>query len=195
MSDAWYYEEDGKTLGPVSLEQLKSDLLKRPDWRDHFIWRAGTSDWIKAGDVPELATIPPPLPSRQKTSPTPVVAKEPEPQQFLYKAAGVVITPTLARFGNVTYPINGIGSVRVDPPNRQKLPVGSLLAAADEISGLSDDSGAAPDQSPAGDTAVDELTERPSWALPQGSPKAFDAYNGPSQPTPVTRQSAANDCR
>ena len=50
--------------------------------------------------------------------------------------------------------------------------VGGLLAAADEISGLSDDSGATLDQrSPAGDTPVDEPTERPSWSLPQGSAK------------------------
>ena len=50
--------------------------------------------------------------------------------------------------------------------------VGGLLAAADEISGLSDNSGATLDQrSPAGDTPVDEPTERPSWSLPQGSAK------------------------
>lgn len=127
MSDAWYYEQDGKSVGPVPFEQLKSELLKRSDWRDQLVWRAGESDWIKAGDIPELTNTPPPLPLRQTTSPTLVRAKEPEPQQFLYNALGVVISPTLARFGNATYPINGIGSVRVDPPRRQGLIAGAVI--------------------------------------------------------------------
>jgi hypothetical protein len=127
MSDVWYYEEEGKSVGPVPFEQLKSELLKRADWRDQFVWRAGASDWIKAGDLPELATTPPPLPPRQTPPPPPSVANKLEPQKFLYKGPEVVITQTLAQFGNVTYPVNGIGSVRVDPPNRQNLLGGAFL--------------------------------------------------------------------
>jgi Family of unknown function (DUF6232)/GYF domain 2 len=136
MSDVWYYEEEGKSVGPVPFEQLKSELLKRADWRDQFIWRAGASDWIKAGDLPELATTPPPLSPRQTPPPTPSAAKQPEPQKFLYKGPGVVITQTLAQFGNVTYPVNGIGSVRVDPPNRQTLIVGGVLIGLLGFAGL-----------------------------------------------------------
>jgi len=164
MSDAWYYEQDGKGVGPLPPDQLKAELLRRSDWRDRFVWRTGAKDWIKAGDIPELATIPPLIPTQHTTAlssvapeelatappilpeeqattpmplvpdepatapppvvpepgitPPPVALKEPEILQFFYKTSGVLITPTLARFDNVTYPINGIGSVRVDPPRR-----------------------------------------------------------------------------
>jgi len=121
MSDAWYYEEDGKSVGPVPFEQLKTELFKRPDWRDQFVWRTGANDWIKAGDVAELAPSLPPLPIRKTPPPIPL------PEPFLYKDRGVLITPTLAQFANVTYPINSIGSVRVDPPKRKGLLGGAAL--------------------------------------------------------------------
>ena len=197
MSDVWYYEKGGKNVGPVAFEQLKAELLKGPDWSEQFVWRTGAKDWIKAGDVSELAAISPPIspqqatappsvareepitaptpivpeeppttppivpdgpattspiapeelattppfvpdehattpliepeerastqsvvPEERATTPLPVAIKESKPQQVLYKKSGVVVTPTLARFDNVTYPISGIGSVRVDRPRR-----------------------------------------------------------------------------
>jgi hypothetical protein len=35
-------------------------------------------------------------------------------EQAIYNAGAIIITQTLAQFANVTYPINGIGSVRVE---------------------------------------------------------------------------------
>ena len=38
-------------------------------------------------------------------------------EQPIYYNGAVLITQTLAQFGSVTYPINGIGSVRVEVPS------------------------------------------------------------------------------
>jgi hypothetical protein len=39
-------------------------------------------------------------------------------EEVVYQAHDIEISKTLARFKGVTYPINGIGSVRVEKPNR-----------------------------------------------------------------------------
>ena len=40
-------------------------------------------------------------------------------EELVFKSDTVVISKTLAQFGGVTYPINGIGSVRIDAPKRE----------------------------------------------------------------------------
>jgi hypothetical protein len=65
MNFAWFYEENGQTVGPVSLEALVSYLAGREDWRRVLVWRDGLSDWTPALGVSELShrlTRPPPLP-------------------------------------------------------------------------------------------------------------------------------------
>ena len=109
MSDIWYYDRNGKPVGPYTLQQLKAELHKIPSWRAEYVWHPG-GDWVQAGNVPELA------PREAKSI-----------AEFFYESGGVVISGTLARFGNVTYPINGIGSVRVDPPNRRGWIIAGVL--------------------------------------------------------------------
>src|SRR5262245_6069841 len=55
MTDAWYYTEGDKQVGPVTLADLTKILAQLPDGRDVLVWGAGLSAWEKAGKVPELA--------------------------------------------------------------------------------------------------------------------------------------------
>ena len=38
--------------------------------------------------------------------------------EIIFNEGSVMITKTLARFGDTSYPVNGIGSVSIDPPRR-----------------------------------------------------------------------------
>ena len=38
--------------------------------------------------------------------------------EIIFNEGSVMITRTLARFGDASYPVNGIGSVSIDPPSR-----------------------------------------------------------------------------
>jgi hypothetical protein len=68
MSDAWYYAEDEKICGPVSLEDLETVLSIVPDPYNLRVWKAGFPDWTGAGAVREVAALirtPPPLPEKR----------------------------------------------------------------------------------------------------------------------------------
>lgn len=65
MSDGWYYAEDEKICGPISLENLATILSIVPDPYNLRVWKAGFWDWTVAGAVREVAALirtPPPLP-------------------------------------------------------------------------------------------------------------------------------------
>jgi hypothetical protein len=63
VSDAWFYVEGEKRVGPVSLEDLKRLLSKMKDWRKKLVWNASFSEWREAGSVPEINIVePPPVP-------------------------------------------------------------------------------------------------------------------------------------
>jgi hypothetical protein len=64
MSDVWYYAEGDKSVGPLTLSELKTILSRVSDARDVLVWRDGFSSWQTAKIVPELApvVIKPPLP-------------------------------------------------------------------------------------------------------------------------------------
>jgi hypothetical protein len=57
----YHYSLEGKTFGPVSLEQLKALNIKK----DTLVWRDGLANWVMAGSLDELKNIfkasPPPL--------------------------------------------------------------------------------------------------------------------------------------
>jgi len=50
--------------------------------------------------------------------------------EIVYNSGNIVISKTLARFGGITYPINGIGSVYVQKPDRAGLIVFGLILIA-----------------------------------------------------------------
>lgn len=67
MSEGWYYAEGDKSVGPVSLDEIQSALIRRRDAAGTLVWKHGFQDWMEAGSVPELARSvsgPPPLPPR-----------------------------------------------------------------------------------------------------------------------------------
>jgi GYF domain 2 len=65
MSDAWYYGEGDKSIGPITLADLIAILSRVSDGQSVFVWRDGLVGWVQAKKLPELAphvTKPPPLP-------------------------------------------------------------------------------------------------------------------------------------
>lgn len=61
----WFYARNGQQVGPVSFEHLKELVSSGQVSRRDKVWREGMSDWVSAGDVPELvagmaAPAPPP---------------------------------------------------------------------------------------------------------------------------------------
>jgi uncharacterized protein DUF4339 len=78
MSDPWYYAEDGKTVGPITLTDLMLVLSRTPNSNNVYVWTEGFEDWEKAENVKELASIMDkgPPPPRQLAM-RPLVAHEP----------------------------------------------------------------------------------------------------------------------
>jgi hypothetical protein len=59
-ADAWFYIKDGASIGPMPLAELVRVLKGRPDrGKTDLVWRAGFVDWLKAGEVLELASSVP----------------------------------------------------------------------------------------------------------------------------------------
>jgi GYF domain 2 len=58
----WYYAAGADSVGPMSLQQLKTVLQRFPNWEEIPVWREGFSGWKNAGDVAELFVGPPPVP-------------------------------------------------------------------------------------------------------------------------------------
>jgi GYF domain 2 len=56
MTDTWYYDREGHSVGPVSREQLITELLRSPYWQQEYVWKPGYSDWVEAGSVNELSS-------------------------------------------------------------------------------------------------------------------------------------------
>ena len=50
----------------MTFEELKEALPRLPEPENVLVWRAGFTDWLKAGEVPEFSSLtsrPPPLPT------------------------------------------------------------------------------------------------------------------------------------
>lgn len=65
MSKKWFYADNDMQKGPVSAERLKGLITE-----DTLVWCDGMADWLKAGDVKELAhlflVVPPPIPNTEE---------------------------------------------------------------------------------------------------------------------------------
>jgi hypothetical protein len=55
MGDVWYYAQDGNSIGPFTLKQLKAVLSEFSGLKDILVWRDGLPNWVLAETVPELA--------------------------------------------------------------------------------------------------------------------------------------------
>ena len=80
----YYYSQNGQQLGPVSLEELLTENIEH----DTLVWKEGLADWVKASEIPELAsklaTVPPPI-TKEDIEPEPqpvyeVYVSTPEPE-------------------------------------------------------------------------------------------------------------------
>lgn len=86
MDGSWYYAEGDKSVGPISLADLRSVLSLISDASRVLVWRNGFTGWMTAGEVPELAPYvikPPPLPVASRgtfrvTPVAPTLARPPD---------------------------------------------------------------------------------------------------------------------
>ncbi len=76
MNDTQYYVViDGRQQGPLTAEAL-STLVLTPAT---LVWRPGLSDWVKIADLPELASIVPPVTEPPVNIPEPPVVTQQGP--------------------------------------------------------------------------------------------------------------------
>ncbi len=65
MAPQWHIAVNGQTQGPFAIAQIASGIASGQIERNTFVWTAGMSGWVAAGDVPQLAgyfAVPPPPP-------------------------------------------------------------------------------------------------------------------------------------
>lgn len=73
MNDTQYYVViDGRQQGPLTAEAL-STLVLTPAT---LVWRPGLSDWVKIADLPELASVVPPVTEPLSNIPEPPVVTQ-----------------------------------------------------------------------------------------------------------------------
>ncbi len=66
----YYYEDNGRPVGPVSLDDLMAKVREGKITRETLVWKIGTAEWVAAKDIRELVDIfgarPPPVPAEQQ---------------------------------------------------------------------------------------------------------------------------------
>jgi hypothetical protein len=60
MTDAWYYAEGEKAIGPVTLPDLEKRLALVSNAKEVLVWRDGFANWQRADSVSDLALLPTP---------------------------------------------------------------------------------------------------------------------------------------
>lgn len=74
MNDTRYYVViDGRQEGPLTVEAL-STLALTPAT---LVWRPGLSDWVKIAELPELASVVPPIAEAPSAMPQPPAPQQP----------------------------------------------------------------------------------------------------------------------
>ena len=70
----YYYSDGQQQFGPLSKKELEGNKITK----ETLVWYDGLKDWIKAGEVEELADLfpatptPPPLPKQKTITPPPI---------------------------------------------------------------------------------------------------------------------------
>jgi membrane protease subunit (stomatin/prohibitin family) len=68
MAAPFHVAVDGRPSAPLGLDALRQQVTSGAVTRESLIWRQGMSQWVRAGEVSELASlfaaVPPPLPPR-----------------------------------------------------------------------------------------------------------------------------------
>ena len=99
MSDEaeWYYTRNGKEIGPLNLNELRSQLSKIVDWGHIYVWHPRMIDeWMPAEAVPELTRRN--LPRRPKPPLAPNAASGWPTSHVIILFAGIVSLMVLVGF-------------------------------------------------------------------------------------------------
>jgi hypothetical protein len=54
MTDQWYCAENGKSVGPLSTQEV-ADRLGRADGKPYLVWSPGMAEWVDARSLPQFA--------------------------------------------------------------------------------------------------------------------------------------------
>lgn len=73
MANEWFYVEDGKSLGPVSIEDLNRRIAGARG-EPHFVWSPGMPEWVDARTLPQFAPRPSPAKDPRPASAQPAKA-------------------------------------------------------------------------------------------------------------------------
>lgn len=87
----WYYNEGSERRGPVSQEELQSLIAQGLVGPDNLVWREGMANWVRAGGVPELASLFMPAaeaPAPEIPQPPPAPYAQPPQNNFGSHASG-----------------------------------------------------------------------------------------------------------
>jgi uncharacterized membrane protein len=79
----WHYMKNGVQTGPVSTDELKSQIASGAVKADTLVWREGLAGWTAANTQPEFAAAAP------ATPPPPPAAASGKPEEFIPDAADV----------------------------------------------------------------------------------------------------------
>jgi uncharacterized RDD family membrane protein YckC len=72
MADEWFYAQQGRQLGPVTLESLGGMLRDGRIAPSDLVWRQGMGNWVEARGVPELGPHAPVAPAPLIGAPEPL---------------------------------------------------------------------------------------------------------------------------
>ena len=65
MSDLWYYSQNGRQNGPVSIQELQSLAANGGLERTDLVWKEGMTAWASAATITNLFSTLPPRPPAQ----------------------------------------------------------------------------------------------------------------------------------
>ena len=130
VAGEWHYTYLGKQLGPLPFAEMVAELHKLPNWHEVHVWRSGFDSWIRAGAVPELTTLPPPLPK----GPTSQPLSEPANSKWSLRTMLIGAASLLAFLVAAAVSREGVRYVlKPSPEQLDKASIDGLLKAAQEI--------------------------------------------------------------
>lgn len=98
MTDAWFYVQNGKQSGPISLDELRGVLSKHANVENFFVWRPGFQDWAHVNRVTELTpylklapTGPPPLDRPRKETQPPEIKANKHPRSITGSIVSLIV--------------------------------------------------------------------------------------------------------
>jgi hypothetical protein len=106
----WYYATSDETLGPVPNQRLLELLRQRIINGETPVWHEGMSDWMPLRDSGLISVRPVSPPPRSQA---PALDDQ---DQVILDRGNILVSRSVAQFGNTTYAINAIGSMRIDAP-------------------------------------------------------------------------------